>query len=431
MIGWITEGTLAVDDKVAINLCDLVDDEFANTTEPFGDRAAAFAMLATICARHQQSARAHDYLHQASENLVAYGYHKDLLLDTALNVIEVVGAHLDSRRKVWAQLAPAIGAVLEFTDGDETNYLASKLGGMLLHLDPDLAVDYLTFLMDNELYWDIQRVLKELVSTGDLNDPSIRALVNTCIDPDSIELLERRAGQSYKPASEALALAPRYSSKFSRKNFERSIRSSSEEDSHSWTPRDGISVEECLKYPPEDLGKFIQREDNDLPYRLSESLCTWLCCWAKTGRARDAVEAVRPYLLDNDQFRVSNEAVIAAKQVVGRTQSFSWLVKANRSNRGWYEHWTDIGEARERWYWLKHDFPDRWHEFLVDSVPPDSGFSWHFGMTVARVAEYLGYFDHWEDSCAVALQLVETVVGLTSGQLLPMPSWILPDGEDQ
>ena len=431
MIEWIAEGTLAVDDEVAINLCDLVDDEFATTTEPFGDRAAALAMLSTICARHQQPARAHDYLYQASENLVAYGYHKDILLDTVLNVMEVVGGHLDSRLRVWARLAPAIGAVRQFTDGDETNHLISKLGRLLLELDPDLAVAYLTFLMDNEQYSDVQQVLQELVSTGDLNDPNIRALVNTCIDPDSIELLERRAGQSYEPAAEVVALMPRYSSNLSQGTVERSMRDPSEEDTPSWTPRDGISPEECLKFPPEDLGEFIIQEGSDGPYWLSESLCTWLCRWSETDRARDAVEAVRPYLLDDHQFRVSNEAVIAAKQIVGRTQNFAWLVKANRSNRGWHEHWTDIGEARDRWRWLKHDFPDRWHEFLIASIPPDPGFSWHFGMRVARLAEYLGYFDHWEDSCAVARQLVDTVVGLTNGQLLPMPSWIDPDNEDQ
>lgn len=431
IIEWIAEGTLPVDDKVAISLCNLVDNECATTTEPFGDRAAALAMLATICARHQQPTRAHDYLRQASENLVAYGYHKDILLDTALNVIEVVGEHLDSRLKVWARLAPAIGAVRQFTDGDETNHLISKLGRLLLDLDPDLAVAYLTFLMDNEQYSDVQQVLKELVSTGDLNAPDVRAIVKTCIDPDSIELLERRAGQAYEPAAQALPLMPRYSSRFSRENVERLMSSSSEEDTHGWTPKNDSSPEKCLEYPPEDLDGFIQREGSDGPYWLSQSLCTWLCCWAKTDRARDAVEAVRPYLLDDDRFRVSNEAVNAAKQIVGRTQSFGWLVKANRSNHGWYEHWTKIGEARERWCWLKHDFPDRWHEFLIASITPDSGYSWHFGMTVARLAEYLRYFDHSEDSYAVARQLVDTVVDLTSGQLLPKPSWIAPDSEDQ
>ena len=224
---------------------------------------------------------------------------------------------------------------------------------------------------------------------------------------------------------------PRYSSKFSRENLDRSMRSSSEQDTDGWTPRDGVSLEECLKYPPEDLDEFIQQKGSDGPYWLPESLCTWLCCWAESDRAKDAAEAVRPYLLDDARFRLSNEAVIAAKQIVGRTQSFAWLVKANRSNRGWYEHWTDIGEARERWYWLKHDFPSRWHEFLIATIPPSAGFSWHFGMTVARLAEYLGYFDKWEDSCAVARQLVDTVVGLTSGQVLPVPSWIVPDKEDQ
>ena len=431
ILEWIAEGTLPVDDEMAINLCDLVYDEFATTTEPFGDRAAALAMLATICARHQQSARAHSYLHKASENLLAYGYHKDILLDTALNAIEVVGEHLDSRQTVWARLAPAIGAVREFTDGDETNHLASKLGSRIFHLDPDLAVAYLTFLMDNEQYSDIQQVFKELVSTGNLTDPDVRALVSTCIDPDAIELLERRAGQSYEPAAEVVALMPRYSSNLSRGNVERSTRGSFEEDAHSQTPRDGISPEKCLDYPPEDIGEFIQREGGDAPYWMSKSLCMWLCCWAETDRAQDAVEAVRPYLLDNDQIRLSNEAVIAVKQIVGRTQSFGWLVKANRSNHGWFEHWTHIGEARDRWCWLKRDFPSRWHEFLIASISPDSGFSWHFGMTVARLAEYLGYFDNWEDSCAVARQVVDTVVGLTSGQTLPTPSWIDPDNEDQ
>ena len=67
LVEWIAEGTLTVDDEVAVNLCDLVDDELATKTEPFGDRVAALAMLATICARHQRPERAHSYLHQASE----------------------------------------------------------------------------------------------------------------------------------------------------------------------------------------------------------------------------------------------------------------------------------------------------------------------------------------------------------------------------
>ena len=255
--------------------------------------------------------------------------------------------------------------------------------------------------------------------------------MSTCIDPDAIELLERRADESDQQAAEILALTPAYSSRLSRRNVERSIHGSSGEDTNDWTPADGVSPEKCLEYPPEDLDEFIRREGSDVPYWLSETLCTWLCCWAETGRAEDAVEAVRSYLLDGDRFHVSNEAISAVKQIVGRTRSYDWLVKANRSNRGWQEHSTDIDEARELWRWLKHDFPDRQHEFLMASMPPLPGFSWHFGLTAARLVEYLAYFDDWDDACAVARQLVETVTGLACGQQLAVPSWIDMDGEGQ
>ena len=430
-VGWIAEGVFSVDDEVVDKLCDLVDEEFATTVDPFGERATELAMLATICAQHKLPAKAQGYLLQATENLIGYGYHKDILLDTTLNVLDAVDRHLDTTETVWAQLAPVIGAVLEFTDGDETKHLASKLGRLLLPLDPNLAAAYMTFLMDNEHYSDIQQVLEELVSFGDLTDPVVRALVSTCIDPDAIESLERRAGQPDEPAAETLALTPRYSSRLSRRNVERSIRNSAGEHANNWTPGDGISPEKCLEYPPKDLDEFIRREGSDVPYWLSQTLCMWLCCWAETDHAGDAVNAVRPYLLDDDRFPISNEAVRAVRQIVGRTQSYGWLVKANRSNRGWLEHSTDIEEARERWRWLKDDFSDRRHEFLMASIRPLPGFSWHFGMTLTRLAEYLGYFDRWEDASAVARQLAETVAGLVSGQALQLPLWIVPDSEDE
>ena len=431
VVEWIAEGIFSAEDDVVSELCDLVDAKLATTVDPFGERATELAMLATICAQHNLPAKAQGYLHQAAENLIGYGYHKDILLDTTLNVMDAVGEHLDPRQSVWAKLAPLIGAVLDFTDGDETKHLASKLGRLMFRLDPNLASTYLTFLMDKEQYWDVQQVLEELVSTGDLSDPDVQALVSTCIDPDAIELLERRADEPDQQAAEILALTPGYSSRLSRRNVERSIRGSSGEDTNDWTPADGVSPEKCLEYPPEDLDEFIRREGSHVPYWLSETLCTWLCCWAETGRAEDAVEAVRSYLLDGDRFRVSNEAIRAVKQIVGRTRSYDWLVKANRSNRGWQEHSTDIDEARELWRWLKHDFPDRQHEFLMASIPPLPGFSWHFGLTAARLVEYLAFFDDWDDACAVARQLVETVTGLACGQQLAVPSWIDMDGEGQ
>ena len=431
MIGWIAEGTFCVENEVVCNLCDLVDDEFDTIVEPFGERASALAMLSTICARQDLPTKASEYLQQACENLIGYGYHKDLLLDTTLNAIDVVAEHIDSQHTLWSRLGPAIAAVDQFTDGDETNQLVSKLGRQMLRYDPGTADQYLKVLMDHEQYWDVQQALRELVSTGDLTNPDINALVSTCIEPDAIGSLLERARKSYEPAREVLDLMPRYSSNLSRMNVERAAGQDTDDDTHGWATKGALNAEQCLEYPPERLDELIRREDLDRPYSLGDALCTWLCCWADTERARDALDTVEPYLLNDDRLQVSNEVVRAARRIVGSTQSYKWLVKAHRSNHGWHEHWTSAEEARERWRWLKRDFPGRQHEFLVATISPDRGFSWHFGMTVARLAEYLGYFNRWEDACATARQLVDTVGGLVSGQQLPVSPWAVSDSKDQ
>ena len=141
------------------------------------------------------------------------------------------------------------------------------------------------------------------------------------------------------------------------------------------------------------------------------------------------MEAAAPHLLDDDPFQVTNSAATAAMRIVGRTKGYDWLVKANRSNHGWHEHWTSVEETRERWRWLKHDFPNRRHQFLLDSIEPRPGFSWHFGMTVTRLAEYLGHFHQWDAARAIATQLVGTVAALACGQTLTVPQWP-PCGRD-
>ena len=430
MIGWIAEGIFSVEEGATDKLCQLADEDFRTTVEPYGERATALAMLAAICARQGLADKAEKYLHQAGENLIGYGYHKDLLLDTTLNVLDIVGDHLDSRQAIWDRLSPAIGAVQDFTDGDETKHLVAKFEGLMLRFDTGPAVENLMLLMDDEQYWDVQQALRELVSTGDLTDPDIRALVSTCIEPDAIESLLERAGESYEPAGEVLDLMPRYSSNLSRANVERAA-GQDDGDAHGWATKDALNTEQCLEYPPERLDELIRRGSLDSPYNLGNALCTWLCCWADTERARDALDAVEPYLLNDDTPQVNNEVVRATRRIVGSTQSYKWLVKAHRSNHGWHEHWTSAEEARERWRWLKRDFPGRQHAFLVATISPERSFSWHFGMTVARLAEYLGYFNRWEDACAIAQQLVDTVSGLVSGQQLPVSPWAVSDGEDR
>ena len=427
LLRWIASGTTDIESEALEGLHRSLDEELPSTVESFGERAATYSLLAAVCARYGLSAKAEQYLRLASENLVAYGYHKDMLLDVALNAMEVGAPYFVSRQRLWYRLAPAIASVSEFTDGDETSHLPARLGKLLLRFDPALAKGYVKWLMDAEQYSDVEEVMKYLARTGDLTDPTVRALVSTCIGPESIRILENRASQSDTFAEQVLDLDPGFSY----------IRTERDTESPERTAPDGAFVgrpapndpDRHLKHPPSRLAKLIQSKASAGLYDLADELCAWLCSWADSEDGTDALDAVEPYFLGDERLRVTNEAVGAVKRIGGRTRSYFWLVRAQRSNNGWSQYWTNNEDTKERWSLVKCDFPDRWHTFLTESILPPPGFSPHFGMTLARLVEYLLYFGRCGDANAVASQLAETIRDLVSGQEIPTPNWIEPTSE--
>ena len=421
ILRWVAEGTADIEIVALRALCESVDEDLAARIEPFDSRATTFALLATACARYGLRQEAGHHLRRAAENLIAYGSHKDILLHSALNAIEAGADRFEGRRQLWVGLAPAIAAVLEFTDGDETSHLAARFGALLLRFDADLAIRYMKSLMDSEQYHDVEGVLRDLVRSGNLENAELRDLVSTCIDPGSIQLLEDRARGSNQFATEVLELSPQYSS------------SLAEVDAGAVTSTTGSDIDRVasgsgrphrhLDFPPERLVDLVRSEALAWPLDRERELSAWLHSWANTERAADALDAAEAYFFEDDRLRVSNQAVAAASKIGGRSRSYRWLVRAQQTNNGWSEYWTSFEEAKERWRWVKQDFPSRWRDFLTESLRPLPGAEPHFGMTIARIVEYLIYFEHWQDAAAVTSQLVATLRDQVSGQALPMPDW--------
>ena len=133
---------------------------------------------------------------------------------------------------------------------------------------------------------------------------------------------------------------------------------------------------------------------------------------------------IEPLFLNESRLEVSNEMVTAVRRIGGRTRSYPWLVQAQRSNNGWKDYWSSLEQSKERWSTLKRDFPDRWRQFLVESIRPQRGLPPWFSGTITRMVMYLIYFDHREEAHAVCTQIVDTVFEIVSAQALPIPDWI-------
>ena len=425
ILRWLADRSVGMERDAIDDLCNSLEDELASTIGPFVDRATTFALLATVCARYGFLPKARHYLSRSSENLIAYGYHKDLLLHTTLNTIAVVAGHCELRQRLWIGLAPAIASVEEFTDGDETSHLAGQLGKLLLRFDPNLGTAYMQWLMDAEKYSDVNDVMRELASIGDLTDPVVRALVSTFVDPQSIRVLEERAAGSNLIAQEILAFAPMFSADFAERDTH-PLESVAVASNSAGKGFGSGGTDRYLEFPPEQIDQLVRSLELAWPIARGDELFAWLCRWAETERAADALEAVEPYFLEDDFLRVSNQAVEAVRKIAGRTRSYTWLVLAHRSNNGWFEYWSPFKEAKERWELVRRDFPDNWHRFLVETIKPLRGFTPHFGLTIARLVEYLAYFEQWNHANATTSRLVDTVAELVSGQELPIPPWTKP-----
>ena len=418
----IIGGSVDVSRSTFESVCDSIESELATTIEPFGERAAVHAMLASGCAKHEMIERSEHYLSRAAENLVGYGYHKDLSLWTALQAIETVGKNSSVEQSWLYKIAPAIAAINEFTDGDETRYLPAELGALLVRSDADLAVKYVKSLTDDEKYGDVEDVMREIVRDGDLADPVIYSLVSTCNEPSLIRILEERASSGDEMAVELLRLPPGFVSSFPDNDASSDTQYQSLVD-EPLDDGDLSGPDWHLKYPPSDLDRLIERISPANQSQIACQLASWLCVWAEAGSGFEALDAAEQEYLINDRLPVENQTVLAVKRIGGLSRSYEWLVRAQQSNYGWMPRWTSHEETKNRWSMLKRDFPEAWHDFLIRSIKPKRGHSHWFGGTIAHFIEYLVFLDREEDARATANQLVETITGLVSGQDLPVPDW--------
>ena len=418
----IVEEKIDVSESTLANICASIESELASYVEPFSERAEVYALLANVCIRHELADKAEVYLRQAAENLIGYGYHKDLLLHTALRAIAAVAENSGVEKSWWFNLAPLITAVEEYTDGDETRYLPAQFGAHLLRFAPHLAAKYVKSRAASEDHGEIGYLTGQMVRYGDLAEPAVNALFSTRIKRTSIRTLEELAGKGDDVAEEMLIYLPDFSSATLVDDTADTTADQTPENDR-W--RDGESVDRDwhLEYPPELLVRLVREVVFARSFELEDKLSSWLPLWSESERAYQALQAAECYILGNDRIRISNETVLAARNVGGLSRSYPWLVRAQRSNRGWMEYWSSYDETKERWRMLKRDFPEKWHGFLLESIRPMRRNSHWFGGTVAHLIEYLVFMRQVDDARAATTQLVETICQLTSGQGLPSPEW--------
>lgn len=391
--------------------------DLAGSIDPCAQRAQQLSRLANFASVHHAKDDARLLLADCAAHLIAYGDHKDLLLHLAVEETDFALTHgLNSDGLAWIErLAPAVAEVRWFTDGDETRHVPSQLGHVLAKHSPGLFAKYYRWLVDQEEYYDAQDVFGAFVEFADLSVPINRYLVATSVDAVSLSKLASRLDRG-DPGAVACA------------DLIRVVvvpRAEIDDASSTQSPivtSDGI--DESL-YGPDALADLVDAASSRTHRDVLSAVRRWATLWTGAGKGEQVLEALDR---EDERSRLSGDYMLKfeiALEVEGRQGAFERLVAGYAAASGWSPYYRHE-DAKAFWRAVKEHYPDRWWEFLLNTVRSErivykyrvSAYGSH-----SRLMEFCLEMGQQEMAREIGEVVVGTVVQLVSPLPLSQPEW--------
>ena len=403
--------------------------ELDETVSEFRERAEHCSTIAAVCTLHRARHKAREFIRRTADNLIAHTGHKDMLLFQPLEAIQLCSrlpkqAPEASIHEWLLQLAPAVAQVDRFTDQDETGYLPREMADVLADLAPDLLPVYYAWLFDNEEYLDALHAFRAFVKTADLTNRFNQAVAETSADRKAIEALVIRADRGDTQAKMIIrSLADLFGDEILKP----------QPDKYRSSPRTNGGFEskpapEPANFPPDKLGGYLAAGEGRSRER-DKQLDDWVHYWCGAGKKMEVYQALKAASERNEFFRDYDRLFELALELFGKDEAYPWLVKAHREDNGWGRYWTDGSKPQARFALVKQHYPDRWMDFVRDTLKSEQGEPWN-DMSIGasawvRMLEFCIHLEQFSVAVALTGQMVASALELVPLRL-PVPEWTIP-----
>jgi NACHT domain len=406
---------------------------WASEVTYFSERAEVYRDLATVAFKSNLEDEGKSFLKAAAENLVGYGFHKDLYAYEILRTVESCHeAGSSAGESLLRRLAPIVQAIPQFTDGDETRDLPEDFANVLRKINPRLLAHYYVECCRKEWLFLADHVFSELVDSLDYSDPIASAIGSTAIDLASFKKLKERANggdQHARPVLTGLT-------EFFRDDEPFTISRSSRDEESSGRAKlfpDANKNEERLEdISPQEIEKQIALENTRRDKQ--RILASWLRIWLKrVERRQEVYEIAKKWLSSTDSTLVDAEIYDAlvplAQEFDGEDQAFEYLCLAFEKSYGWSWYSHRIEEVNGRWTKLLEDFPGHWREFIRKTrtverygFPPNRMTY----LPVLRGAQFLIRAQALSEAESLTRAAVGALEQLTANLKFPPVDWLVP-----
>ena len=354
---------------------------------------------------------------RSAEHLLTHSYHKDMLFYHVLEALQryAQAASIETGRATcwpWlAQLAPAIAAILDYTDGDETRHFPVELADTLALVAPEKLAAYYLWQCEQGEYRQALSTLHAYLERADLREPLPHALAMTAIDQRSLDIIVRRAAQGDAGAQDVQA---------SQQTFvgAAAFKVNAPVEYQHVPGRDGAAAFDPALYPPAEVNASLEN--------LTGPITAWIDYWAAHGQKREVYRLLVEADARGVDLRCYDRLFTLTLALYGKAKAYPWLVKAHIEGNGWSWYLSRQHEAEQRWQLIKQHYPDRWQAFLRDTLMRmplwRSGSFSH--MEFRRLIEYCLFMGQGDLAQRLVEQMVKRSLELVSMLPLPAPDWV-------
>lgn len=400
---------------------------WAKAINGFPERAEHYADLGNLANIHGDVTQRDNLVRLAADNLLGYGYHKDLFLDLVLEAIEACHKTGSKKAVTWIRrLAPAIENVTEYTDGDETNYIPRHLAELLAIISPDdlykyhyqNAADERLFLAEESFASVIQSLKFEQEVDG--------ALATTALDQKSFDGLELAALTNPK-AQRALDAINAYLG-------ERGQLTESDEPSER-------RIREAVDYSsvkPDKIEGHLASMETE--YDRERYLANWLDYWLSAANVekRFIYDIGKSLVLKggfhNADGRILDTLYPMAHEHEEEEKAFEILCWAQANHGGWDRYYTDKKHAIKRWEFVSKYYAKRYLEFFEKSVfycGMQYGRGGNYFVPLPRAIEFFAIFNNLRLMEEVTESAVASMESMMADLALPESKWVSVAPVDQ
>lgn len=402
----------------ANNVYQKIKDEEAtrlsHTINYFTERTKEYVNLSKLARLYGETYYSKLVLKKAANNLLGYGYHKDVYLFEVIEALEMCAKGGISKDIIdgWInRIIPIIENVKEYTDGDETNHLPFELSDFLSLYDKKLLCKNYFYYADKEEFYHAEKLFQSVLKSFLFTNGAQIAVATTALDKDSVVNLKDMAGTNIGAAL-ALKSIHEY---FGEINYPK------EENppiSHGQEPKPDYS-----QVKPENIMDHLSAAFEN-KWSWDKYLVEWLNYWLVNDR-KERIYSILKQIIDKHGIKSISGDVLdffyPLAYELDNEVAFEALCQAQINDHGWAHYWTEKKRAEKRWRFIKDKYPQRYMEFFRKST--------NYHVPLSRGIEYLLLFNDLNKAASITEAAVQFAEFLMADLSLPTPDWSIATNE--